>query len=49
MSSLLTDAPLNGLLEELPVLAGRPRQLAELSGGLTNRNVKVTTADAPGR
>ena len=45
MSSLLTDAQLNELLEELPVLAGRPRQLEELSGGLTNRNVKVTTAD----
>ena len=45
MSSQLTDAQLNELLEELPVLAGRPRQLAELSGGLTNRNVKVTTAD----
>ncbi len=28
-----------------PSLAGRPRQLQELSGGLTNRNVKVTTAD----
>jgi thiamine kinase-like enzyme len=45
MSSQLTDAQLNELLEELPVLAGRPRQLEELSGGLTNRNVKVTTAD----
>ena len=42
----LTDAQLNTLLEEIPVLAGRPRQLQELSGGLTNRNVKVTTPDA---
>jgi thiamine kinase-like enzyme len=39
----LTDAQLDALLEEIPVLAGRPRQLEELSGGLTNRNVKVTT------
>jgi thiamine kinase-like enzyme len=40
-----TDAQLNTLLEEIPVLAGRPRQLEELSGGLTNHNVKVTTTD----
>ena len=45
MSSPPTDAQLNDLLEELPVLAGRPRQLEELSGGLTNRNVKITTPD----
>jgi thiamine kinase-like enzyme len=41
-----TDAQLNALLDEIPVLAGRPRRLEELSGGLTNRNVKVTTPDA---
>jgi thiamine kinase-like enzyme len=40
------DAQLNALLEEIPAVAGRPRQLEELSGGLTNRNVKVTTPDA---
>jgi thiamine kinase-like enzyme len=40
-----TDDQLNELFEEIPVLAGRPRQLEELSGGLTNRNVKVTTPD----
>ncbi len=45
MSSPPTDAQLNDLLEEIPVLAGRPRQLDELSGGLTNRNVKITTPD----
>ena len=45
MSLLLTDAQLNDLFEEIPVLAGRPRQLQELSGGLTNRNVKITTPD----
>jgi thiamine kinase-like enzyme len=39
----LTDTQLNTLLDEIPAVAGRPRQLEELSGGLTNRNVKVTT------
>jgi thiamine kinase-like enzyme len=41
--SFLTDQQLAQLLDELPVLAGRPRELEELSGGLTNRNIKVTT------
>ena len=41
----LTDAQLNALLDEIPAVAGRPRQLEDLSGGLTNRNVKVTTPD----
>jgi thiamine kinase-like enzyme len=41
----LTDAQLNMLLDEIPAVAGRPRQLENLSGGLTNRNVKVTTPD----
>jgi thiamine kinase-like enzyme len=45
MSSPSNDAELNELLEDIPVLAGRPRRLEELSGGLTNRNVKVTTPD----
>lgn len=31
------------LLEQLPALTGRPRRLEELPGGLTNRNIKVTT------
>lgn len=39
----LSDSELDALLEQLPVLAGQPRQLEELSGGLTNRNVKITT------
>jgi thiamine kinase-like enzyme len=46
MSLLLTDEQLNELFEQIPVLAGRPRELQELSGGLTNRNVKITTPDA---
>jgi thiamine kinase-like enzyme len=41
-----TDAQLDAVLEQIPALAGQPRQLEELSGGLTNRNVKVTTPDA---
>ena len=32
------------LLDQLPALAGRPRHLEDLPGGLTNRNIKVTTA-----
>ena len=39
----LSDSELDALLEQLAVLAGQPRQLEELSGGLTNRNVKITT------
>jgi thiamine kinase-like enzyme len=42
----LTDAQLNTLLDEIPAVAARPRQLEDLSGGLTNRNVKVITPDA---
>lgn len=33
------------LLDQLPALAGRPRRLEELPGGLTNRNVKVITGN----
>jgi thiamine kinase-like enzyme len=43
VSFSLTDAELDALLDRLPALAGRPRQLEDLTGGLTNRNVKVTT------
>ena len=46
MSSLPTDSELNALLDDIPVLAGQPRQLLELLGGPTNRNVKITTPDA---
>ncbi len=45
MSPPLTDSALDELFEQFPVLAGRPRELEELSGGLTNRNVKITTCD----
>jgi len=39
----LQDELLDELLDQIPALAGRPRTVEELSGGLTNRNVKVTT------
>jgi thiamine kinase-like enzyme len=38
-------APLDKLLDRAPSLAGRPRTVRELPGGLTNRNYKVTTPD----
>ncbi|MET0698252.1 MAG: phosphotransferase [Mycobacterium sp.] len=43
MSFSLSDAALDALLEQLPQLAGQPRRVEDLAGGLTNRNVKVTT------
>ena len=39
----MTD--LDALLDQVPALAGKPRACEDLSGGLTNRNVKVTTPD----
>lgn len=39
----LTDDELNALLDQFPALAGRRRRLEDLPGGLTNRNVKVST------
>jgi len=40
----LSDEELDPLLDQIPVLAGQPRRLEDLPGGLTNRNVKITTA-----
>ncbi|MET1039309.1 MAG: phosphotransferase [Aeromicrobium sp.] len=34
---------LDALLDRVPALAGRPRTVEELTGGLTNQNLKVTT------
>ncbi|WP_445168981.1 phosphotransferase [Mycolicibacterium sp. Dal123E01] len=42
----LSDPELDTLLDQLPVLAAQPRQLEELPGGLTNRNIKITTPGA---
>ncbi|MBV9831406.1 MAG: phosphotransferase [Marmoricola sp.] len=41
----LTQPALDERLEQLAALAGRTRRVEDLSGGLTNRNVKVTTDD----
>jgi thiamine kinase-like enzyme len=38
-------ADLDAILGRVPVLAGTPRTVAELPGGITNRNYKVTTPD----
>jgi len=43
--SQLEDPDLDAVLDLLPALSGRPRALEQLPGGLTNRNVKVTTPD----
>jgi thiamine kinase-like enzyme len=45
MSFPLSDAQLNEHFDQIPALSVGPRQLEELSGGLTNRNVKITTPD----
>ncbi len=45
MPFTLTEDALNAMLDQLPALAGRTRRLEDLPGGLTNRNVKVTTDD----
>ncbi|MFF5209692.1 phosphotransferase [Streptosporangium sp. NPDC000396] len=39
------DSSLRQALDGLAVLSGRPYQVTELSGGLTNRNYKVVTSD----
>lgn len=36
---------LEELFDQVPALAGRPRAVEELAGGLTNQNLKVTTPD----
>jgi thiamine kinase-like enzyme len=53
MSSPPLDAPpatsvdgrpdLDAIFDQVPSIAGRPRSVTELPGGLTNRNFKVTT------
>ncbi|HYO38813.1 MAG TPA: phosphotransferase [Nocardioidaceae bacterium] len=39
---------LDDLLDRIPVLAGRPRSVVELTGGLTNQNLRVTTSGPSG-
>lgn len=46
MSSFtLTDEQLGQVFDQIPVLSGQPRVVEDLPGGLTNRNVKVTTPE----
>ena len=40
----VSDSDLDALLDQLPVLTGQPRRIEDLAGGLTKRNVKITTA-----
>lgn len=44
-SFFMSDEELEQVFDTIPTLAGRPRTLSDLSGGLTNRNVHVTTPD----
>jgi thiamine kinase-like enzyme len=39
------DVELEALLDRIPVLRGLPRSVAELPGGLTNQNLRVTTPE----
>jgi thiamine kinase-like enzyme len=41
-----TDPEIAALLDRIPVTAERPRTVVDLPGGLTNRNLKVTTPSA---
>lgn len=45
MTDEVHDVDLEALFDQVPVLARTPRRIEELSGGLTNRNLKVTTPD----
>jgi thiamine kinase-like enzyme len=40
---MVDEAGLDALFDRVPALAGRPRTVEELTGGLTNQNLKVTT------
>ncbi|MGH3930957.1 MAG: phosphotransferase [Pseudonocardiaceae bacterium] len=42
----LIDPELDRLLDRMPCTATRPRTVEDLPGGLTNRNLKVSTPDA---
>jgi thiamine kinase-like enzyme len=45
-SVLVDDAEVTALLDAIPVTAELPRTVEDLAGGLTNRNLKVTTPSA---
>src|SRR3954452_17968928 len=42
---MTASTPLEQVLEEIPVIAGRERAIEELPGGLTNENLKITVAE----
>jgi thiamine kinase-like enzyme len=44
-ASALADAGIEAILDQVPSIASRPRTIAELPGGLTNRNFKITLSD----
>ena len=43
MGDAQVEVEVEALLDRIPVLAGLPRTVVELSGGLTNQNLRVTT------
>ena len=45
MTGLDRPDEVDALLDRIAVVAGRPRTVTELSGGLTNQNLRVTTPD----
>jgi thiamine kinase-like enzyme len=42
-AATLDDETIEALLDRIPAVAGRPREVSRLPGGLTNVNVRVTT------
>src|SRR5215469_16890005 len=40
-----TDAALDAIFDQVASIAGRPRTVSELPGGLTNRNFKITNVN----
>jgi thiamine kinase-like enzyme len=41
----MADAAVEDLLDRISVMSGKPRKVADLGGGLTNNNYRVTTDD----
>jgi thiamine kinase-like enzyme len=46
MTAPAGDSAIDTVLDRIGVLAGRPRTVRDLGGGLTNTNLRVTTEDA---
>lgn len=45
MTGVAADLAIEALLDSIPCTARRPRTVEDLSGGLTNRNLKITNPD----